>query len=112
MDAGRAGELLDAEEARVTALLADVDRMGEGERGISQERGDPADLSAPLTAEEEDDAVAASLRERLAALRRARQRLEDGTFGRSVRSGGPIDDERLEADPAAELTAEEARAGA
>jgi DnaK suppressor protein len=39
-------------------------------------------------------------------------RLEAGTYGRSVRSGQPIPDERLEADPAAELTIEEARADA
>ena len=40
----------------------------------------------------------------------ALHRLDDGTYGRSVRSGQPIPDERLEADPAAELTIEEARA--
>ena len=39
------------------------------------------------------------------------QRLEEGTYGRSVRSGAPIPDERLEADPAAELTVEEAQQG-
>jgi hypothetical protein len=33
-----------------------------------------------------------------------------GRGGRSVRSGRPIDDERLEADPLAELTVEEAAA--
>jgi DnaK suppressor protein len=57
-----------------------------------------------------DDAIADSLRERLAALDRALKRLDDGTYGRSVRSGVAIPDERLEADPAAELTVEEARA--
>jgi DnaK suppressor protein len=44
----------------------------------------------------------------LAAIDRAEQRLAAGTFGRSVRSGAPIPDERLEADPAAELTVQEA----
>jgi DnaK suppressor protein len=38
------------------------------------------------------------------------QRVKDGTYGLSVKSGKPIPDERLEADPAAELTIEEARA--
>ena len=33
-----------------------------------------------------------------------------GSYGRSVRSGQPIPDERLEADPLAELTVEEAAA--
>ena len=47
----------------------------------------------------------------LAALDRAERRLEDGTFGLSVRSGVPIPDDRLEADPAAELTVDEAQRG-
>jgi DnaK suppressor protein len=67
-----------------------------------------ADSAEPLTAEGADDAVAAELRERLAALDRADQRLAEGTYGRSVRSGAVIPDDRLEADPAAELTVEEA----
>ena len=57
-----------------------------------------------------DDAIAESLRDRLGALERAEQRLADGTYGRSVQSGQPIPDARLEADPAAELTVEEAAA--
>jgi DnaK suppressor protein len=57
-----------------------------------------------------DDAIAESLRDRLAAVERAEQRLADGTYGRSVQSGQPIPDARLEADPAAELTVEEAAA--
>jgi DnaK suppressor protein len=69
-----------------------------------------ADPAERLTAEEGDDAVTAGLRERLAALDRAERRLADGTYGRSVRSGEPIPDDRLEADPAAELTVEEAQA--
>jgi RNA polymerase-binding transcription factor len=55
-----------------------------------------------------DDAVVAGLRERLAAIERAEQRLAKGEFGLSVRSGAPIPDERLEAMPTAELTVEEA----
>jgi DnaK suppressor protein len=35
--------------------------------------------------------------------------LTAGTYGRSTVSGVPIPDERLEADPAAELTVEEAQ---
>ena len=71
--------------------------------------GDIADPAQSLTAEGMDDAIAESLRDRLDALDRAEHRLGDGTYGRSVRSGLPIPDERLEADPAAELTVEEAR---
>ena len=54
--------------------------------------------------------MAAQLRERLDTIDRALARLEAGTYGRSVLSGKPIPDQRLEADPAAELTVEEARA--
>jgi RNA polymerase-binding transcription factor DksA len=69
-----------------------------------------SDAAQPLTEEGIDDAVADSMRERLATIDRALRRLDDGTYGRSVRSGLPIPDDRLEADPAAELTIEEARA--
>ena len=55
-------------------------------------------------------AVDQLLRARWAALRRAEARLAAGSYGRSVRSGQAIPDERLEADPLAELTAEEAAA--
>jgi hypothetical protein len=55
-------------------------------------------------------AVDQLLRARWAALERAEARLAAGSYGRSVRSGQPIPDERLEADPLAELTVEEAAA--
>jgi RNA polymerase-binding transcription factor DksA len=55
-------------------------------------------------------AVDRFLRARWAALGRAEARLAAGSYGRSVRSGQPIPDERLEADPLAELTVEEAAA--
>lgn len=42
-------------------------------------------------------------------LERAELRIKDGTFGYSIQSGVPIPDARLEADPAAELTVEEAQ---
>ena len=80
-----------------------------GRTGQPRSNGDIADPAQSLTAEGMDDAIAASLRERLDTLDRAEQRLSDGTYGRSVRSGLPILDERLEADPAAELTVEEAQ---
>ncbi len=69
-----------------------------------------SDEALPLTEEAEDEAVAAQLRERLGAIDRALARIEAGTYGRSVLSGQPIPDARLEADPAAELTVEEAKA--
>ena len=71
---------------------------------------DYGDAALPLNELGDEDVVAGNLQERLAAIDRALARLEAGTYGRSVISGQPIPDERLEADPAAELTIEEARA--
>ena len=102
-----------AERAEVAELLGGAESAGQEDRATEDEEaaGDVSDAAQPLTAEGMDDAIAGSLQERLAALDRALKRLDDGTYGRSVRSGLPIPDDRLEADPAAELTIEEARAG-
>jgi DnaK suppressor protein len=111
MDENRARSLLQAERAEVQSLLADSEQAGEEDRESEDEEGgvDSVDPATSLTAEGMDDAIAESMRDRLAAIDRALQRLDDGSYGRSVRSGAPIPDERLEADPAAELTVEEAR---
>ncbi len=111
MDDTRARELLRTERTRVEGLLRDTAGAGQDDRSAANEPGDMTDPAERLTAEEGDDAIAAGLRERLAALDRAERRLADGTFGQSVRSGLPIPDDRLEADPAAELTVDEARRG-
>ncbi len=111
MDDTRARELLRAERTRVEGLLRDTVGAGQDDRAAANEPGDMTDPAERLTAEEGDDAVAAGLRQRLAALDRAERRLEDGTFGLSVRSGVPIPEDRLEADPAAELTVDEAQRG-
>ena len=111
MDEVRARALLATERERVAALLADTTSAGHSDRAEANVSGSYDNAAERLTAEEGDDAIAASLRRRLGALDRAEQRLEDGTYGISTRSGLPIGDDRLEADPAAELTAEEARSG-
>lgn len=108
MDEARARALLGAERADVQRLLSDTVVAGQQDRAAEQETGDSADPAQSLTAEGVDDAITASLQQRLAALGRAERRLDEGTFGRSIRSGLPIPDERLEADIAAELTVEEA----
>ena len=108
MDDQRARALLGAERVRVEALLNDLVGEGDADRSAADEPGDLTDSAEPLTSQGLDDAVAVGLRDRLAALERAEQRLEDGTFGRSTLSGLSIPDVRLEADPAAELTVEEA----
>lgn len=110
MDENEARARLLAERADVAGLLADTKSAGEQDREIEDESGDYADSAQPLTAEGMDDAIAGGLQDRLAAIDRALKRLDEGTYGRSVRSGDPIPADRLEADPAAELTVEEARA--
>jgi DnaK suppressor protein len=110
MDSDQARARLLAERDEVADLLAGAESAGQQDRAAEQETGDIADAAQPLTAEGMDDAVADSLRDRLAAIGRALRRLDDGSYGRSVRSGLPIPADRLEADPAAELTVEEARA--
>ena len=103
--------MLQAERAEVQSLLAGSEQAGQADRETEDEEGgvDSADPAASLTAEGMDDAIAESMRDRLAVIDRALRRLDEGGYGRSVRSGVPIPDERLEADPAAELTVEEAR---
>jgi DnaK suppressor protein len=111
VDVERARALLAAKRAEVQNLLAETEAAGRDDRSSEDEKGtDVADPAQSLTQQGMDDAIAESLSDRLAALDRAEQRLADGTYGRSVQSGKPIPDARLEVDPAAELTVEEAAA--
>lgn len=105
MELERAQSLLEAERAQVQRLLADLGTAQTDDHVAERDASDPAQ---PLAEQGVDDAVATGLRDRLAALDRALERVEDGSYGRSIRSGVPIPDERLEADPAAELTVQEA----
>lgn len=86
-------------------MMCSVGRVDD--RSAANAPGDMFDSAEPLTQQEADEAVAVELRSRLDAIGRAEGRLDNGTYGYSVRSGVPIPDERLEADPTAELTVEE-----
>jgi DnaK suppressor protein len=110
MDNERARTLLAEERRRVERLLVDSREDSSSDREAADRPGDLSDPAERLTAEGLDDAIVSGLQDRLDAIARAEQRLDAGTFGRSVRSGAPIPDDRLEADPAAELTATEAAA--
>jgi DnaK suppressor protein len=109
MDQARARSLLAGERARLERLLQaginDPDTLDQ------DDVGDEVDNADRRNFEETDAAVEDLLRDRWAALQRAEARLAAGAYGRSVLSGQPIPDERLEADPLAELTVEEAAAG-
>jgi DnaK suppressor protein len=113
MDESRARAMLLAERDEVASLLREAESEAEADLGPADEPREPRDYgdeALPLTEQADEEAVAADLRDRLAAIDRALARLEAGSYGRSVLSGQPIPDERLEADPAAELTIGEARA--
>jgi DnaK suppressor protein len=105
MDQAQARALLAGERARLQRLL-------QAETGNPQaaELGDEVDDADRRNAQQTAMAVEEHLRARLAALERAEARLAAGSYGRSVRSGQVIPDERLEADPLAELTVQEAAA--
>jgi DnaK suppressor protein len=105
MDQVQARALLAGERARLQRLL-------QSETGEPQatELGDEVDDADRRNTEQTGMAVDELLRARRAALERAEARLAAGSYGRSVRSGQPIGDERLAADPLAELTVQEAAA--
>jgi DnaK suppressor protein len=108
MDEQKARELLLEERERIERLLEHGSAMQQQDEIDEQTKGDQADEAQRVTATAFDEAFLTGLRGRLAAIDRAEQRLRDGNYGRSVLSGEPLPDERLEADPAAELTVEEA----
>jgi DnaK suppressor protein len=109
MDPERARELLATERQRIEADIAAARRGGPEE---GDERVEPGDYDSEALFQDELDAgLAEDFKARLAAVERAEERLASGTYGLSVRSGEPIPDERLQANPTAELTVEEAGGG-
>lgn len=101
MDDARARELLD--EARAVA----EQELGRLEQPEPEEEVDPGDAANELRDDELDAGRAEDLRDRLAAIERAEQRLADGTYGTSVASGDAIPDGRLELIPWADRTTAE-----
>jgi DnaK suppressor protein len=105
MDSDRARELLRRERERIEKALAGEAHSADTDLATrDQHLGDQG-------TELQDDELAAGLREQFAAeladVERAEERLAQGTYGVSIESGEPIPDERLEAHPTAERTAEE-----
>lgn len=105
MDADRARELLAEERSRIERALSEL-RPPDGDElsGVDQHTGD---AGSELHMAERDAGDAQRLRDELSAVHRAEQRVAEGTYGRSVQSGDPIPDARLEAHPTAERTVEE-----
>jgi DnaK suppressor protein len=105
MEADRARELLAQERARIERALDELTPDGEDDRS-NVDQG-IADAGTELYEKERDVGLTQRLRDELAAVERAEERLADGTFGRSVDSDEPIPDARLEVAPTAERTIEE-----
>ena len=105
MDPDRARELLQAERRRIEKALADLTHTDTGE--VSDLDTHLGDEASDLYEDEFDEGLSEDLRDQLAAVERAEQRLAAGTYGLSVESGAPIPDARLEAQPTAERTVEE-----
>jgi DnaK suppressor protein len=105
VDAERARERLAEERARIERELA-------GRRGEStDEPEDSGDQADELVQASTDSALREDLEQTLEAIDRAEQRLEEGTYGKSVVSGEPIPDERLEALPWADRRVDEEPGG-
>src|SRR2546421_3006635 len=106
MNPERARELLAAERERIERELG---RLHHEDTGEPADEDDPANLASDLYQDELDEGRADDLANELAAVERAEARLAAGTYGISIQSGKQIPDERLEALPTAERTAEEER---
>ena len=106
MESDRARELLRAERERIERALRRLEHEDDGEEA---DEYDPGNLASDLYQDELDEGLEEDLREQLAAVERAEQRLAAGTYGLSVESGQPIPDERLELLPTAEFTTDEER---
>ena len=105
-----ARELVARERGRVEGLLAEEVSEIRADGSLQrQQTGEYEDVGSSLDSESVSVALEADLREQLAAVGRAEARIARGTYGRSVDSGLSIPDERLGAEPLAELTIEEQR---
>jgi DnaK suppressor protein len=106
----RARELVARERNRVESLLAELTSEIRADGSLQrQQTGEYEDAASVLDSESVSVALAADLRDRLAAAGRAEERIDNGTYGRSIESGIAIPDARLEAEPLAERTVEEQR---
>lgn len=109
MDDRRARELVAAQRQRIEAALSNLTGDVAAESELERQQEGESDTGSELATEMVDDALIANLHAELEAVARAEERIEAGTYGRSVESGVAISDERLESEPLAERTVEEQR---
>jgi RNA polymerase-binding transcription factor len=106
VDTEQARELLRRERQRIERALAEQ-AGGENNGELSTVDQHLGDQGSELYEDEFEAGLRERLLNELAAVERAEARVDAGTYGLSVESGEPIPDERLEAVPTAERTAEE-----
>jgi DnaK suppressor protein len=109
MNDRRARELVAAERTRIEAALAALTGAVEAESPLRDQQEGESDSGSELATAMVDEALIANLEAELDAVTRAEARIQAGTYGRSTESGTAIPDERLEAQPLAELTVDEQR---
>ena len=107
MEPDAARDHLAAERARLedvkASVEADVGTTSESENlgELSDVDQHPADIGTETFERERDISILEQVEGELADVERALQRLDEGTYGRCEACGEPIDEERLEALPAA-----------
>jgi RNA polymerase-binding transcription factor len=106
MDLEHARARLAEERARIERELE-----GHGQEQATDDPKDSGDQANELEQTDTDNALRAELRQNLDAIDKAEARLEEGTYGKSVVSGDPIPDERLEAIPWADRNVDEEPGG-
>jgi RNA polymerase-binding transcription factor len=106
VDSERAQQRLADERARVERELAAI-----GPQEAEEQPEDSGDQADDLDQAGKDEAIREQLQRTLEAIERAEARLDEGTYGRSVISGEPIPDGRLEAIPWADRLVEEEPGG-
>ena len=109
-------EFIDKQKQRLEEEKARLERM---DRGLEEDQRDRAvqegdmtendsgDMSQSLFTREMDATIEQQVEQRLGAVERALQKIEEGTYGLSDESGEPIPRGRLEAAPEAVRTVEE-----
>ena len=99
--------------ARLESRLAELeDRLSRIEGDLSETpEADSSERAVQLEDDESLEAQAAVISDEIASIRRALERIEDGSYGECVRCGNEIAPGRLEARPESALCIECANAG-
>jgi DnaK suppressor protein len=102
VDPEHARKRLKQERARIERELEAI-----GPQQPEEQPEDTGDQASELDQAGRDEAIREELRRTLEDIERAEARIDDGTYGKSVISGEPIPDGRLEAVPWADRLVDE-----